>query len=100
MHLTQREKDKLLIYLASQLAHERKKKGLKLNYPEALAMISAEIIEGARGGKNIAELQDEATKILKKEDVMEGVSEMVDCVQVEATFTDGTKMVTVLNPIK
>jgi urease gamma subunit len=100
MHLTQREKDKLLIYLASQLAHERKKKGLKLKYPEALAMISAEIIEGAREGKNIAELQDEATKILKKEDVMEGVSEMVDCVQVEATFTDGTKMVTVLNPIK
>ncbi len=100
MHLTQREKEKLLIYLASQLAHGRKKKGLKLNYPEALAMISAEIIEGAREGKNITELQDEATKVLKKEDVMEGVSEMVDCVQVEATFTDGTKMVTVFNPIK
>lgn len=100
MHLTQREKEKLLIYLASRLAHERKKKGLKLNYPEAMAMISAEIIEGAREGKNITELQEEATHILKKEDVMEGVAEMVGCVQVEATFTDGTKLVTVFNPIK
>jgi len=100
MHLTQREKEKLLIYLAGQLAQERKKKGLKLNYPEALAMISAEIIEGAREGKNITELQEEATQILKKEEVMEGVAEMVDCVQVEATFIDGTKLVTVFNPIK
>ncbi len=100
MHLTQREKEKLLIYLAGQLAQERKKKGLKLNYPEAVAMISAEIIEGAREGKNIMKLQEEATKILRKEDVMEGVAEMVDCVQVEATFIDGTKLVTVFNPIK
>ena len=100
MHLTQREKEKLLIYLASQLAHERKKKGLKLNYPEALAMISAEIMEGAREGKSVTEIQEEVTKILKKEDVMEGVSEMADCVQVEATFPDGTKWVTVFNPIK
>jgi urease gamma subunit len=100
MHLTQREKEKLLIYLAGQLAHERKKKGLKLNYPEAMAMISANIIEGAREGKNITELQEEATKVLRKEDVMEGVADMVDCVQVEATFIDGTKLVTVFNPIK
>ncbi len=100
MHLTQREKEKLLVYLAGQLAHERKKKGLKLNYPEAMAMISANIIEGAREGKNITQLQEEAAKILKKGDVMEGVAEMVDCVQVEATFIDGTKLVTVFNPIK
>jgi urease subunit gamma/beta len=100
MHLTQREKEKLLIYLASQLAHARKKKGLKLNYPEAIAIISAEIIEGAREGKNITDLQKDAIQILKKEDVMEGVAEMVDCVQVEATFSDGTKLVTVFNPIK
>ena len=100
MHLTSREKEKLLIYLAGQLANGRKRKGLKLNYPEAVAMVSAEILEGAREGKSVTEIQEEATKILKKEDVMEGVSEMVDCVQVEATFTDGTKMVTVFNPIK
>jgi len=100
MHLTQREKEKLLIYLAGQLAHERKKKGMKLNYPEAMAVISANIVEGAREGKNITELQEEATRILTKEDVMEGVAEMVDCVQVEATFIDGTKLVTVFNPIK
>lgn len=100
MHLTQREKEKLLIYLASQLAHERKKKGLKLNYPEAVAMVSAEILESAREGKSVTEIQEEVTKILKKEDVMEGVSEMVDCLQVEATFPDGTKLVTVFNPIK
>jgi len=100
MHLTQREKEKLLIYLAGQLAHERKKKGLKLNYPEAMAVISANIVEGAREGKNITQLQEEATKILRKEDVMEGVAEMVDCVQVEATFIDGTKLVTVFSPIK
>ncbi len=100
MHLTQREKEKLLIYLASQLALARKKKGLKLNYPEVMAVISAEIIEGAREGKSVTELQEEATKILKKEEVMEGVAEMVDCLQVEATFPDGTKLVTVFNPIK
>ena len=100
MHLTQREKEKLLIYLAGQLAHERKKKGLKLNYPEAMAVISANIVEGAREGKNITQLQEEATRILRMEDVMEGVAEMVDCVQVEATFIDGTKLVTVFNPIK
>ncbi len=100
MHLTQREKEKLLIYLAGQLAHERKKKGLQLNYPEAVAMISSEIIEGAREGKKISELQEKAAKLLTKKDVMEGVAEMVECIQVEATFDDGTKLVTVLNPIK
>ncbi len=100
MHLTSREKEKLLIYLAGQLAHGRKRKGLKLNYPEAVAMVSAEILEGAREGKSVTEIQEEATKILKKEDVMEGVSEMLDCLQVEATFPDGTKLVTVFNPVK
>jgi urease subunit gamma len=100
MHLTSREKEKLLIYLAGQLAYGRKRKGLKLNYPEAVAMVSAEILEGAREGKSVTEIQEEVTKILKKEDVMEGVSEMVDCLQVEATFPDGTKLVTVFNPIK
>lgn len=100
MYLTQREKDKLLVYVASQLARERKKKGLKLNYPEAVAIISNEIIEGAREGKTVAELQEKAAKILRKEDVLEGIAEMIDCLQVEATFLDGTKLVTVLNPIR
>ena len=100
MHLTMREKEKLLVYLASQLAYTRKNKGLKLNYPEAIAIISAEIIEGAREGKMVSELQEEAKNILTKDDVMEGVGEIVDCVQVEATFPDGTKLVTVFNPIK
>ena len=100
MHLTQREKEKLLVYLAGQLARERKRKGLRLNYPEAVAMISSEIIEGAREGKNIMELQENAAKILTKKDVMEGVAEMVECIQVEATFHDGTKLVTVFSPIK
>lgn len=100
MHLTAREKDKLLIYLAGQLAETRKKKGLKLNYPEAIALISAGIIEMVREGKTINQVQEAASKILKKEDVMEGVAEMIDTVQVEATFPDGTKLVTVVNPIK
>jgi urease subunit gamma len=100
MHLTQREKDKLLIYLAGQLAKERKKRGLKLNYPEALSIISSEIIEGAREGKNIKKLQENATQILTRNDVMEGVPELLNCVQIEATFPDGTKLVTVFDPIK
>lgn len=100
MHLTQREKEKLLIYLAAQVARGRKNKGLKLNYVEAVAMISAEIIEGAREGKTVTQLQEEAAKLLKRQDVMEGVAEMAECVQVEATFPDGTKLVTVLNPIQ
>lgn len=100
MHLTPREKEKLFIYLSGQLAYARKNKGLKLNYVEAVAMISAEIIEGAREGKTVTQLQEEARKLLKRKDVMEGVAEMVDCVQVEATFPDGTKLVTILDPIR
>ncbi len=99
MHLTNREKEKMFIYLAAQLARERKKKGLKLNYPEAVAIISSEIIEAAREGKMVTQVQKEAVKLLKKEDVLEGIAEMIDCVQVEATFLDGTKLVTVFNPI-
>lgn len=100
MHLTIREKEKLLLYLAAQVAYSRKNKGLKLNYSESIAIISSEIIEGAREGKTVTQLQTEAKNLIKKEDVLEGVPEMTDCVQVEATFSDGTKMVTVLNPIQ
>lgn len=100
MHLTQREKDKLLIYLASQLAWARKARGVKLNYPEVVAIISAEIMEKAREGKSITEVQEAAAKLIKINEVLEGVSEMIEIVQVEATFPDGTKLVTVLNPIK
>jgi urease subunit gamma len=100
MHLTPREKDKLLIFTAGQVARVRRERGLKLNYTEAVAIISAEILEGARDGKSVTQLQEEAVRLLKKEDVMEGIAEMVDCVQVEATFPDGTKLVTVLNPIR
>lgn len=94
------EKEKLLIYLASIVAKERKSKGLKLNYPEALAIISAQIMEWAREGKSVSEITVEGTKILKKDDVMPGVSEMICSVQMEATFPDGTKLVTVHNPIR
>lgn len=100
MHLTIREKEKLLLYLAAQVAYSRKNKGLKLNYSEAVAIISSEIIEGAREGKTVTQLRTEAIKLIKKGDVLEGVPEMIDCVQVEATFPDGTKLVTVLNPIR
>jgi urease subunit gamma len=100
MHLTQREKDKLLVYLASQLAWARKARGLKLNYPEAVAIISAEIVEKARDGKSISEIQEVVSKIIKRDEVLEGVPEMIEMVQVEASFPDGTKLVTVLNPIK
>lgn len=100
MHLTPREIEKLMIYVAAQLANSRKQKGLKLNYPEAVALITSEILEGAREGKTVAELMSLGAKILKKEDVMPGVAEMIDEVQVEATFPDGTKLVTVHNPIR
>ena len=100
MHLTPRERDKLLIVVASDLAKSRKAKGLKLNYPESVAIITAEIMEGAREGKSVATLMDEGTRILKREDVMVGIAEMVDEVQVEATFPDGTKLVTVHHPIQ
>jgi urease subunit gamma/beta len=99
MYLTQREQEKLMIYTASKLALERKERGLKLNYPEAVAVISSFILEGARDGKNVAELMVEATKVLKADDVMDGVSQMMAMVQTEATFDDGTKLVTVHNPI-
>ncbi|HIK38860.1 MAG: urease subunit gamma [Geminocystis sp.] len=100
MHLSPREIEKLLIYVAAQLAKSRKERGLKLNYPEAVALISAEILEGAREGKTVAELMSLGTKILTKEEVLPGVAEMIDEVQVEATFPDGTKLVTVHNPIR
>jgi len=99
MFLTNREQEKLLIYSASRLALERKAKGLKLNYPEAVAIISSFILEGAREGKSVAQLMVEATQVLKAEDVMPGVASMMQMVQTEATFDDGTKLVTVHNPI-
>ncbi len=99
MELTPREKDKLLIFTAALLAERRMAKGIKLNYPESIALISAAIMEGAREGKTVAELMSEGRHILKREDVMEGIPEMVHEVQVEATFPDGTKLVTVHDPI-
>ena len=99
MELTPRDKDKLLLFTAALLAERRKAKGLKLNDPEAVALISAEIMEGAREGRTVAEMMTAGTEILTRDDVMEGVAEMVDEVQVEATFPDGTKLVTVHNPI-
>lgn len=99
MELTPREKDKLLLFTAGLLAERRRERGLQLNYPEAVAFISAAIMEGARDGRSVAELMDYGRTLLEYEDVMEGVAEMVDEVQVEATFPDGTKLVTVHNPI-
>lgn len=99
MELSPREKDKLLIFTAALLAERRKARGVKLNYPEAIALIRAEIMEGARDGKSVAELLDYGRTILSKDDVMEGIDEMIHDVQVEATFPDGTKLVTVHNPI-
>ncbi|ARP82587.1 urease subunit gamma [Bordetella genomosp. 9] len=99
MKLTPREKDKLLIFTAALLAERRKARGLKLNYPEAVAYISAALMEGARDGRTVAELMDYGTTLLTREDVMEGVPEMIPDVQIEATFPDGTKLVTVHNPI-
>ena len=98
MELTPRDKDKLLLFTAALLAERRKAKGLKLNYPEAVALISAEIMEGAREGRTVAELMTAGTEVLTRDDVMDGIAEMVDEVQVEATFPDGTKLVTVHNP--
>ena len=99
MELTQREKDKLLLFTAAQVAERRKARGIKLNYPETMAYISAEIMEGAREGRTVAELMHYGTTLLKREDVMEGIPELVSEVQVEATFPDGTKLVTVHNPV-
>jgi urease subunit gamma len=100
MHLTPREREKLMVVVAADLARRRQKRGLKLNYPESVAIISYEIMEGARDGRNVAELMEFGTTILKRDDVMEGVSEMIGEVQVEATFPDGTKLVTVHDPIQ
>ena len=99
MELTPREKDKLLIFTAGLLAERRKAKGLKLNYPEAVAFISAALLEGAREGRSVSDLMGFGTTLLKREDVMEGVPEMIPEIQVEATFPDGTKLVTVHHPI-
>jgi urease subunit gamma len=99
MELTPREKDKLLLFTAALLAERRKARGLKLNYPEAIALISAAILEGARDGRTVAELMSQGATVLKRTEVMEGVAEMITEVQVEATFPDGTKLVTVHDPI-
>jgi len=99
MELTPREKDKLLIFTAGLLAERRKARGLKLNYPEAVAYISAAVLEGARDGRTVAELMSYGTTLLTRADVMEGVPEMIPDIQVEATFPDGTKLVTVHQPI-
>ena len=100
MELTPREKDKLLIFTAALLAERRKARGLQLNYPEAIAFISAAIMEGARDVKSVAELMHFGTTILKAQDVMEGIPEMIPEIQIEATFPDGTKLVTVHQPIQ
>jgi urease subunit gamma len=99
MELTPREKDKLLVFTAALLAERRRAKGLKLNYPEAVALISAAVMEGAREGKSVSELMSWGATLLRRADVMEGVPEMIPDIQVEATFPDGTKLVTVHNPI-
>jgi len=99
MFLTNREQERLMIYTASKLALERKEKGLKLNYPEAVAILSSYILEGAREGKTVAQLMVDATKVLVEDDVMDGIASMMHMVQIEATFDDGTKLVTVHNPI-
>jgi urease subunit gamma/beta len=99
MELTPREKDKLLLFTAALVAERRRARGVKLNYPEAVALISAEILEGARDGKTVAELMSLGTKVLRADEVMDGVAELITEVQVEATFPDGTKLVTVHNPI-
>jgi urease subunit gamma len=99
MELTPREKDKLLVFTASLVAERRRERGLKLNYPEAVALITAAIIEGARDGKTVAELMSYGRSILTRGEVMEGIPEMIPEIQVEATFPDGTKLVTVHQPI-
>lgn len=100
MHLTPREQEKLLIFTASELARKRQARGLKLNYPEAMAILAAEIMEWARDGRSVAEIMTLGGGILTRGDVMDGIAEMIHEVQVEATFPDGTKLVTVHEPIK
>lgn len=100
MYLTPKEKDQLLIYMAGNLAQERKNEGLKLNHPEAVALITSHIQKGIRQGKTVSELMRYGATILKKEDVMEGIADMIKEIQVEGTFPDGTKLITVHNPIR
>ncbi len=100
MHLTPREQEKLMIFTAAEVARRRKERGLKLNYPESVAIITAEILEGIRDGKTVSELMTFGATILTRNDVMEGVPEMIHDVQVEGTFPDGTKLVTVHDPIR
>ncbi len=100
MHLTPREQDKLLIFTAAEVARRRRARGLKLNYPEALAFITAEVLEGVRDGRSVSELMAFGVTVLVRDDVMEGVPEMLDEVQVEGTFPDGTKLVTIHYPIR
>ena len=100
MHLTPREQEKLLIFVAAEVARKRRARGLKLNYPEAVALISSRLQEAARDGKSVAQLMHYGTTILTRNDVMEGIPEMVQEIQIEATFKDGTKLVTVHDPIK
>ena len=100
MRMTPKEQEKLLLHMAGNLAKERKSRGLKLNYPEAVAYISSDLMEMARDGKEVTELMQLGTRILSKDDVMEGVADMIHEIQVEATFPDGTKLVTVHNPIQ
>ena len=100
MHLTPREKDKLLIAMAANVARRRLERGVKLNYPEAIALITDAVVEGARDGRSVAELMQLGAKVLTPDQVMDGIAEMIHDVQVEATFPDGTKLVTVHNPIR
>lgn len=100
MHLTPRETEKLLLFLAGELAEKRKARGLKLNYPEAIALISSRLQEAARDGRSVAELMQYGATILSRNDVMEGIAEMIQEVQIEATFPDGTKLVTVHDPVR
>jgi urease subunit gamma len=100
MHLTPREQEKLLIFTAAELARRRRARGLKLNHPESVALITAEILEGIRDGRTVSQLMDAGQHILVREDVMEGVPEMIDEIQVEGTFPDGTKLVTIHQPIR
>jgi urease subunit gamma len=100
MQLTEREQEKMIISLAAMIAQRRKDKGLKLNHPESVAIITDYILEGAREGKSVADLMSEGAKVLKRDDVMEGVPEMIPMIQVEATFVDGTKLVTIHDPIR
>jgi len=100
MHLTPREQEKLLVFTAAEVARRRRARGLKLNHPEALAIITAEILEGIRDGRSVSELMEVGLGILGRNDVMEGVPEMIDEVQIEGTFPDGTKLVTIHHPIR